>query len=544
MGFFSKMADLSAGLKDSVVASTEKVVAAANEAELGAKLSGLKNNVLEGGADYLATGKDKASELAKSASQKLKDIETENLKRPEFYVNKFNEYKDLGTDKVAGYFKTTFEVDKTTAEMLEGIRNRLPSRPQDLDHIFEQCKREAFQRAISAFCLAPIMAGLDNKLEARYANLSVDYKTFKSENNLHDNPNFTGMNNERYAARRNGMVPLENGYNQDLPLNPYSTDIEHIIPKQQYYNDWLLRVATNDDEIIELLNNKDNLTFANDSVNGSKNAKDLMDYLVYMKEENRLRVDEDNPDLLHLTISGEEYTISESDAMERYEKSQERLRQQHLDAMKDVGLTVASAGARMAAQQVVGLIILETIDIFVDEIKDIVKNGKFIDENGLLANIQERKNGISAKLAQRFEERHIWARAKAAGIEGGVAGALSAIPQILISLIVKMPAFMLSIVRECTLSVVRSVRVLLSDDENKFESIKVVMLGTASAVLGVYVANVISKAIQPVPMLNVFNGQVTAVLSGLVVTAVPLGAIYVFDQNKAKLTFALMSRDF
>ena len=81
----------------------------------------------------------------------------------------------------------------------------------------------------------------------------------------------------------------------------------------------------------------------------------------------------------------------------------------------------------------------------------------------------------------------------------------------------------------------------MSDDENKFASIKVVILGTASAVLGVYVANVISKAIQPVPMLNVFNSQVTAVLTSVVVTAVPLGAIYMFDQNKAKLTFALIN---
>lgn len=542
MGLFGKMANLGAGLKDSIVATTEKVVAAASEAELGSKLVGLKDSVVEGGADYLAAGKDKASELVKVASNKLNEVDVEALKRPETYVNKFNEYKDLGTDKVSSYFKSTFEVDKTTAEMVDGIRNRLPSRPQDLDDIFEQCKREAFQRAISAFCLAPIMAGLDNKLEARYANLSVNYTDFKSQNNLHDNKNFTDLVDERFEARKNGMAPLENGYNQDAPLNPYDADIEHIIPKQQYYNDWLLRVATNDDEIIEHLNNKDNLTFANDSVNGSKQAKDLQDYLAYMKQENKLRVDEDNPDLLHLTIGDAEYTISESDAMERYEKAQERLRQQHLEAMKEVGLTVASAGARMAAQQVVGLIVMETIDIFVDEIKDIVKNGKFFDENGLLANIQARKQCISERLTQRFDERQIWARAKEAGIEGGVAGALSAIPQILISLIVKMPAFMLSIIRECTLSVVRSVRVLLSDDENKFENIKIVMLGTASAVLGVYVANVISKAIRPVPMLNVFNSQVTSVLSGVVVTAVPLGAIYVFDQNRAKLTFALFNK--
>ena len=542
MGLFGKMTDLSASLKNSIVSTTEKVVATANEVELGSKLSGIKDSIVEGGVNYLAAGKDKVSDLVRVASKNLSEVDTEALKRPETYVKKFSEYKDLGADKVSSYFKSTFEVDKTTAEMVDGIRNRLPSRPQDLDDIFEQCKREAFQRAISAFCLAPIMTGLDNKLEARYANLSDSYTTFKSQNNLHDNPNFASMNNERMAARVNGMEALENGYNKDAPLNPYDTDIEHIIPKQQYYNDWLLRVATNDDEIINLVNNGDNLAFADESVNRSKNSKDLLDYFAYKKEKGELRVDENNPDLLHLSIDDEVLTISESDAIGRYEKAQERLREQHLEAMKEIGLTVANAGVRMAAQQVVGLIVIETIDIFIDEIKDIVKNGRFVDENGLLANIQARKQRISDKLTQRFDERKVWSRAKEAGIEGGVAGALSAIPQILISLIVKMPAFMLSIIRECTLSVVRSVRVLLSDDKKKFESIKVVMLGTTSAVLGVYVANVISKALQPVPMLNVFNSQVTAVLSGVVVTAVPLGAIYVFDQNKAKLTFSLLNK--
>ena len=42
-------------------------------------------------------------------------------------------------------------------------------------------------------------------------------------------------------------------------------------------------------------------------------------------------------------------------------------------------------------------------------------------------------------------------------------------------------------------------------------------------------------------MLNLFNSQVTAVLSGVIVTAVPLGAIYVFDQNRAKFTFSVLA---
>lgn len=125
-------------------------------------------------------------------------------------------------------------------------------------------------------------------------------------------------------------------------------------------------------------------------MNRSKGAKDLVDYLEQMKAENRLRVDENDPDLLHLTINGEEYAISESDAMARYENSKERLHKQHIDAMK-IGLTVASTGARMAAQQIIGLIIMETVDIFVDEIKDLVKSGNIFDEKGIIANINERQ---------------------------------------------------------------------------------------------------------------------------------------------------------
>ena len=62
-------------------------------------------------------------------------------------------------------------------------------------------------------------------------------------------------------------------------------------------------------------------------------------------------------------------------------------------------------------------------------------------------------------------------RARTLGIESGVAGALSVIPQILISMIVKTPAFVLAIIRESTLSVVQCVRILASDDANKLDSV-------------------------------------------------------------------------
>lgn len=529
MGFFGKMSSLSNGLKD-------KVVAAAEEANIGAKLGGLKDKATESSSTYLAASKNQAGKLIDATREKWDGVDFESLKRSETYATAFTEYREISAEKISTIYRSTFEVDKTTAEMVEGIRSRLPSRPKDVDDIFEQCKREALQRAISGFCLGPIMGELDKTLEGRYANLSLSFKEFKSQNILDDDPNYDGFRSVRRDTPYLGT--LENGYNKDEPLFPADSQIDHIVSKKEYYKDWVVRLGTNDDEIISAINHGDNLTFANGSFNGGKGSRDLMDYIDQYGTQ-----DDGDPNLYHFMYEkGGHVVINKSDAMAKYESARDRLNEARIEAAKQVGLSVANASARMAAQQIVGLIMVETIDIFVDEIKDIVKNGKFLDENGLLANVQQRKQNISDKLSRRFEERQIWARARAAGIEGGVAGALSAIPQILISLLIKMPAFVLAIIRECTLSVVRSVRVLLSDDENKFDSIQVVMMGTASAVLGAYVANVISKAITPVPMLNLFNSQVTSVLSGVVVVAAPLGAIYVFDKNKSKLMFALTSK--
>ncbi|CAM5208724.1 hypothetical protein CDEN61S_03790 [Castellaniella denitrificans] len=530
--FGKKISSLGSGLKGSLTEAKNKIVAAAERVEIPTALSELTDKATSRTIDLYADGKEHAVRLTNIASEKLSQVDYDALKSRETYVTKFREYKDLGAEKVSAYYRSTFEVDKTTFEMISDLRGRLPAQPRDVDDIFERIKREALQRAVSAFCLAPIMYSLDNKLEGRYDNLSVGYRDYSKQTVLDDDPNYAKFQNVR--AESLPLQPVENGYNSNEILYPADAQIDHIVSKKEYYEDFLVRLSTNDDEFVTVINAEDNLTFANGSFNGGKGSRDLMDYI-----ENYGTPDPLDPNIIHFQYEkGGNVTINKAEALEKYEQAQECMSQARINAAKEIGLTVASASARMAAQQVVGLILVETIDIFVDEIKDIAVNGKFFDENGLLANINQRRQNISDKLTQRFDERQIWARARAAGIDGGVAGALAAIPQILISLIVKMPAFMLSIIRECTLSVVRSVRVLISDDENKFDSIKVVMLGTASAVMGVYAANVISKAIAPVPMLNVFNRQVTEVLSGVVITAVPLSAVYIFEKHKTKFVFS------
>lgn len=200
---------------------------------------------------------------------------------------------------------------------------------------------------------------------------------------------------------------------------------------------------------------------------------------------------------------------------------------------------MVKTGATMAVQQVVGLMVLETIDVFIDEIKQLTIDGRIMSGNGPLDGAKESVTRIRQRLSDRFEERRIWERARVLGIESGVAGALNVLPQILISLIVKMPAFVLAIIRECTLSLVRCVRLMATNAPDKLNSIGVILAGSVSAIAGVYVADVISTAIAGVPLLTQFNVQISNVISGVIVVAVPLSAIYVFDQNKARITFLL-----
>lgn len=530
-GWLDKLSDWTDTVKESATDLSAKAGELVQEIDVRGALGSVSDAVVDASRNVAAASKNQAARIVDNARDWWDEADFSSLRNPDAYRERFGHYYSMTADRVTAYYRTTFEVDKTTEEMIRDVRARLPTPAQTFDDIFEQCKQEATRRAVAAFFLAPVMQGVDQVNAQRDANLSQTYAEFKGQNNLHDHPNFAALNNERDGARQDWAL-LDNGYDGATPLNPYDADIEHIVPKSQVYNDWLLRLGTDDGQIVDVMNNRDNLIFADESVNRSKGADDLLAYL-----DKNGTADPQNPDIVHLTINGRDLTVSRADAESRYVKASEQVQQAHVQALKAAGVAVGSASALMAAQQVVGLIVVETIDIVVDEIRDLAAHGSLINENGLLANLAEHKAKLTSRLSQRFEERQVWARAKEAGIEGGVAGALAAIPQVLISLFLQLPALVLGLIRECTLGVVRSVRVLIAPSEDRFEQIKIIMLGTASAAMGVYVASIISKGIAAVPLLDAFNRKVSAVLAGVVVTAVPLSAIYVFEHNKARLMF-------
>lgn len=490
------------------------------------------------GADTYASTKEKLT-VAKSATiEAVSSFDYSELNKTDFYSRNFNHYKELSASKVSELYRSTFEVDKTTMEMVNDVRGQLPVPAQTIDDIFEQCKREAMKRTIAAFALGGVLKDIDNRSADKYENLSDRYSTFAKDNayQIKAAKPFAEMVNERNDASTAARF-LHNGYNSSSPLDPARADIEHVISKKELYVDPLLRIGNTNDQFFDLINSQENLVFADHSLNRSMGSQDILEYL-----EQRGRPVDGKPGMVAISIKQQDGTIKivevdELEMAEAYSRATDKRDEHRLAALREVGQTIALTGAAMAAQQIVGLIVLETIDIFVDEIKLLATKGKVINEDGWIQNSKDAMDRIQIRLAERFEERQIWVRAKEAGLEAGVAGALSVIPQILIALMIKMPSFVLGLIRECTLSVVRCVRVMLSDDPNKLGSMTVLLAGAASAIAGLYVGRAVSTAISGVPLLNQFNSAITGVLTGVVVTAVPLAAIYTFEQNKNKLTF-------
>lgn len=498
-----------------------------------AKVSDLYNKATESSKNAYENTANRISESYESAKDAISSFDYSQLKNKEFYYEKGKEYANLSSEKILAYFKGTLEIDKSTMEIVDEVKRKLPVPVETVDDIFDQCKKEAIRRTISLFMLKNLSDKIDSTNEDKYSKLSIDYKDWYDENAYYlnaGNENFASMQNQRSDAQPIGV--LEDGYNKTNILYAPDADIEHIIAKKEFFDDFILKIGTTDSELTEVIGSKENLIFTDKSLNRSLQERNIFEYL-----NERGSVDPDNPDLVHIEINGKIRTVNKKDVEEAYAVAEKSKHKHQIEALKEVGATVVTTGAYMATQQVVGLIIVETIDIFTDEIKSLAVNGQLINSDGWLQNTKDATNRIQSKLAERFEERQIWARAKSLGIESGVAGALSVIPQIIISVLVKVPAFILALIRESTLSVVRCVRVLMSNDENKLNSIKIILAGAASAIVGLYVGRAIGSAIAGVPLLNRFNKQVTDILTGLLITAVPLAAIYAFERNKNKLSF-------
>ncbi|POE07821.1 hypothetical protein BV924_22560 [Pectobacterium odoriferum] len=217
MAFLGKKLSIG-NLKDKVESAKNKAVETAGSLKDSA--GSLGNTAIEVGKDWGAKATE-ARDKATSAAKKMADNTVDAVQNFDYETSKekAGELVARGVTKTTSYFKRTLEVDKTTMEVVQEIRARLPTPVSTVDQIFDQCRDEALSRAVSVFMLGPILNNVDNHSSLKYDKLSVNWQEFRKDK---ENQTLIGSRHENYAGMRNAIknegVIVENGYNRDDPL--------------------------------------------------------------------------------------------------------------------------------------------------------------------------------------------------------------------------------------------------------------------------------------------------------------------------------------
>jgi hypothetical protein len=432
------------------------------------------------------------------------------------------------SDNLKKYTLEKLEYNREVDEVLNEIESNAVKSADNMSDIFDRCKEEAAKQAIAVFALGTSIQQHDDTLSSKYQNLSEGYSEFSDRLNPRQHANFNNMKKIRADAQNQGNT-LVNGYNSSAPLDPNQTDIEHVVSAHEYYNSFWVRAGTTDQDLINAINHENNLIFTDSSVNRSKGQTPLKLYL----EANGTP----GPGINDITIeiNGKSYIVDKNDTDAVGALAEEIKNQFQTDALIQFGFDAIKPGFHLAAKQVIGHVVYETHDLFFDEFSAIYNGNIDISAENYSSFAQERAKVFTEKLNNRLTERGVLDKAKKLGMEGFVSGTLSTIPNLLLSMITKLPSMALTIIRECTLSLVRSLKVYLSNTEDKLDKIKSILFASVTAVLGIYLTQQIAIALSAIPGVNVFTSEISSVVSSVIVVFTSLVAIYYFDKHKTSI---------
>lgn len=442
-------------------------------------------------------------------------------------VGKIKEISLSSSKSLSEYINKSFELNKDIDDILKDASNKNNSRPEEISDLVTEARAEVAQSIIGAFALSSYINEFDNKLSDQYENLSEDYKEFSERVNVRGHDNYRDMESIR-AEKRDNNEYLEDGYTGNIG-DPERSDIEHVVSAKEYFESFLFKATTTDEQFIEKINDDGNIIFTDSSLNRSKGSKDLMEWI----EENGRPIDGTNN--IEIEIKGNTHILDNDLITSQYQESKNKQDEYIADSFSAMGLDVASSGAVLGAKRIVGYAVYETHDVFFDEVKSVIDDGIDLSEEKYSDYLYSKASSFKDKINSRLEERGVFKKAREMGMEGFLTGTVSVLPMIFISTIIKMPVFVLHVIRECMLALVRTIRVLLSNTNDKYSTIKNVLIGSVASVIGVILFNQIFVSVSSVPGVGFFSREIAFIVSGSLIAIVSLLAVYFFVKNKDKL---------
>lgn len=317
------------------------------------------------------------------------------------------------------------------------------------------------------------------------------------------------------------------------------THLEHIVSAKENHDRIDMRILFTKDEMSSIINQDNNTTYIDGSMNQSKSDSALKDWESKTSKKDKSKT------------NGEYYGVDSKKAHEADENARRTINTQVAKRkLKHYSQCIAKdslvQGGQMALRQGLGVVFTEVTMIVMDEVPKIISQlkGEF--------SVEKLFGKISSLISVAFER----VKAKFSHIleaiqKGFVSGVFNSIVTTVINMFLTTSKNIIRLIRQAMVSITEAVRIIFFDKEKRttgeklVAAAKVIMTG-ASTVLGVMVEQILSSSIQSsgigtIPVIGSVLVDVIPVFAGTLLTGlVSVTFLYFMDNSdiiKKLITF-------
>ncbi|MDE6979492.1 MAG: lactate permease [Helicobacter sp.] len=424
------------------------------------------------------------------------------------------------------------------------------------EQMIRECKRSVIQSIVVPFGLGKIVAAYDrlggnvdtvhnvrkNVYASEQAKMDYAQRGNYNSHEYHSDDEYKRINKEQTILRKDGkLTDYMTGEKVDRNKK---TDLDHVVSAKEIHDDRGRVLAGIDG--VKLANTETNLKMTNETINRSKKADSMEDFLERcdsrLVEIERLR-------------NKRELTQSEQNELRKLEEFQKIDRQKAMEAdkkardvintqinrtyytstkfMQNLATTSVVEGGKMGVQQALGLVLVEFFTAVLEEVEDIFRKGFHTCES-FFASIKTRLETIASKVYHALVNKY---RLIIASFKDGlISGILSNLVTTAVNIFATTSRRLVRIIREGIFSLFRALKMIffppegLGKEEAWHEATKLFVSGVIVG-LGILIEQSIATFLHSIG-LAAFSDSFTSVFVGILTGISIAIAMYWLDTNR------------
>ena len=427
------------------------------------------------------------------------------------------------------------------------------------EQMMQECKRSVIQSIVVPFGLGKIVAAYDNmggNVDTVHNVRKEIYATGQAQKNYaqrgaydsheyHSNNGYKKINENQTALKKDGRLT---DYMTGERINKNEkTNLDHVVSAKEIHDDRGRVLAEIDG--VKLANTETNLKMTTETINSSKKADSMEDFL----EKCNRRLEK-----IELLRNKRELTQSEQNELRKLEKFQEIDQQRAMEAdkkardvinaqinrtyytstkfMQNLATTSIVEGGKMGMQQALGVVLIEFFMAVLEEVEDIFRKGFHTCES-FFASLKTRLETIASKVQHAIMNKY---RAIIEAFKDGlISGILSNLVTTAINIFMTTSKRLVRIIREGIFSLFRALKIIffppegLSEEEAWHEATKLFVSGMIVG-LGILIEQSIATFLQSIGLVA-FSDSLTSVFVGILTGISIAIAMYWLDTNRENI---------